>query len=208
MSSPRRDPAGPLVLGSSSRYRAELLGRLGVPFEQRSPDVDERQYDALFDELPTDEFALHLARAKAEALRQPGGGRWILCADQVGVLDLPGKRTLLSKPGTHLRCVEQLMTLSGRVHELVNGIVLMEEDTGEFLSAVDIQVMTMRDFDRSEAEQYVAECEPLDCAGGYRIEDAGIRLFESIDSSDYTGIIGLPLLCTAELLRDAGLLRP
>ena len=64
----------------------------------------------------------------------------------------------------------------------------------------------MRDFSRAEAEAYVRDALPLDSAGGYRIEDRGILLFERIASVDFTGIIGLPLLSTAGLLREAGLL--
>lgn len=198
-----------LVLGSSSRYRAELLKRLGVPFTQASPSVDERSFDERFEELGPEEFSLMLARAKVEALRQAGGSRWILCADQVGYVTLEdGRPRQLSKPGDEETCVEQLMMLAGRSHVLVNGIVLRSEATGEELASTDIQTLTMRRFDRAEAAAYVSSCRPLDCAGGYRIEDAGIRLFESMKSDDYTGIIGLPLLRTAELLRQAGLLVP
>ncbi len=194
------------MLGSSSRYRAELLGRLGVPFTQASPDVDEAAFDGQFSELPAEEFALLLARAKAAALLREGGDRWLLCADQVGVLEVDGERTLLRKPGTHDACVDQLMRLSGRTHRLVNGIVLRSECEGTELVEIDVQELTMRAFDRAEAEAYVALRAPLDSAGGYRIEDEGIRLFERIESSDYTGIIGLPLIATARLFREAGLL--
>lgn len=199
-------PSRPLVLGSSSRYRAELLRRLGVPFTQASPDVDEAAYDGQFSELSAEDFALLLARAKATALALDGGDRWLLCADQVGVLEVDGERTLLRKPGTPEACVEQLMRLSGHTHQLVNGIVLRSERDGTELFEIDVQQLTMRAFDRAEAEAYVALRAPLDCAGGYRIEDEGIRLFERIESSDYTGIIGLPLIATARLFREAGLL--
>ncbi len=194
-----------LVLGSSSRYRAELLARLGVPFSQESPEVDERAFDGEFAALGPAEFALRLARAKAEALIAAGGDRYLLCADQVGVHPDGG---LLVKPETEERGVEQLMGMAGRTHELVNGLVLLCEGTGQSWSHTDRQELTMRPFDRAEAEAYVREFRPLDCAGGYRIEDAGIRLFDRIRSDDYTGIIGLPLLATARLLREAGLLRP
>ncbi len=199
-------PSSPLVLGSSSRYRAELLTRLGVPFTQTSPNVNELSYDDRFAEIPAEDFALLLARAKATALIQRDGDRWLLCADQVGVLEVDGERVLLRKPGTPEACVDQLMELSGRTHRLVNGIVLHSEIDGKELTAIDVQTLTMRAFDRAEAEAYVALRSPLDCAGGYRIEDEGIRLFESIDSRDYTGIIGLPLIATARLFREAGLL--
>ena len=196
----------PLVLGSSSKYRAELLARLGVPFAQESPDVDERAFDGLFERLEPGEFALTLARAKADALARGGGRRWLLCADQVGVLEVDGERRLLSKPGTAERCVEQLMALSGRTHALVNGIVLVDEATGARHERVDVQEITMRPFAREEAERYVRDFRPLDSAGGYRIEDAGIALFERIRSDDHTGIIGLPLLAVAGMLREVGVL--
>jgi len=194
-----------LVLGSSSPYRAELLARLGIPFSQESPDVDERAFDGDFAAMGAGEFALTLARAKAEALAAAGGERYLLCADQVGVH--PGG-DLLVKPGTEERCVEQLLGMAGGTHELINGVVLLEERSGRIWSHTDRQELTMRAFGRAEAEAYVREFQPLDCAGGYRIEDAGIRLFERIRSDDYTGIIGLPLLATARLLRQAGLLVP
>jgi septum formation protein len=198
-----------LVLGSSSRYRAKLLVQLGVTFTQESPEVDERAFDPEFDHLSPGEFALTVARSKAEAIRLEGGRRWLLCADQVGVLEAPGGgRQQLTKPGTAARCVEQLMQLSGRTHSLVNGLVLVSEATGERFEAVDQQELTMRPFARAEAAAYVERFSPLDCAGGYRIEDEGIRLFERIRSDDHTGIIGLPLLATAGLLRRAGLLVP
>ncbi len=171
--------------------------------------MDERAFDPAFDQLEPGEFALTVARAKAEALQQAGGARWLLCADQVGVLEAPdGGRQQLTKPGTAARCVEQLMQLSGRTHSLVNGLVLVSEATGQRFEAVDQQELTMRAFDRAEAAAYVERFAPLDCAGGYRIEDEGVRLFERIRSDDHTGIIGLPLLATARLLREAGLLVP
>lgn len=195
-----------LVLGSSSKYRAELLRRLGAPFVQESPRVDERAFDGLFERLEPGEFALTLARAKADALARDGGDRWLLCADQVGVLEVDGGAELLSKPGDEARCVDQLMRLSGRTHALVNGIVLLDEATGERHERVDRQELTMRAFGRDEAARYVRDFRPLDSAGGYRIEDAGIGLFERIRSDDHTGIIGLPLLAVAGMLREVGLL--
>ncbi|QDV09812.1 Maf-like protein YceF [Planctomycetes bacterium Poly30] len=192
------------MLGSSSRYRAELLARLGVPFTQESPDVDEESYDVHFPSMSAEDFALTLARAKVAALRRQGGDRWLLCADQVGVLETGGERILLRKPGTPERCVEQLLRLAGRTHRLVNGVVLLSERDGTEYTAIDVQQLEMRPFERTEAEAYVELRAPLDSAGGYRIEDEGIRLFERIVSSDYTGIIGLPLIATARLFRQAG----
>lgn len=194
----------PLVLASTSRYRAALLARLGLSFEQVPSHVDERAHDADWDTLGPVEYALGLARAKAEAVAQRRRDAWVLGADQVGVLTVDGRAVRLDQPGTPERNVEQLVALSGRTHELVGAVVLLDGTTGRQTVHVDHQRLTMRAFTRSEAETYVARCAPLDCAGGYRIEDAGIALFERIAGDDPTGIEGLPLIAVARLLRAVG----
>ena len=197
-----------VVLASTSRYRAGLLGHLEVPFEQAAPDFDERALDHRFEELGAQAFALLLARGKAQSLRASYPEALILAADQVAVIpaadDQPDQQ--LHKPGTPERAVESLMRLRGRTHLLVNGIVLFDAREERIYEAGDVQRMTMRQFSRDEAQAYVDRHAPLDSAGSYRIEDAGIKLFERVESSDYTGIIGLPLLATAGLFRQAGLL--
>lgn len=194
-----------LVLASTSRYRRELLARLEVPFLAAAPEFDERAEDHRFAALGPAEFAVHLARGKAGSLRQGHPHAWILGADQVAVLPGPPDE-LLHKPGSEAQAVDQLMCLSGRTFELVTGVVLLDAATGESRAAVDHQRLTMRPFGRPEAEAYVARHRPLDCAGSFRIEDPGIKLFARIDSADFTGIIGLPLLAVAGLLRGVGLL--
>lgn len=195
----------PLVLASTSRFRQQLLARLGLPFEGVAHRFDERAADHLFGPLSPAEFALHLARGKAESLASVHPQQFILAADQLAVIDEPEGPELLHKPGTHARAVEQLMRLSGRSHRLVSGVVLRAPD-GRERSVIDEQHLTMRAFERAEAQDYVARCEPLDSCGSYHIEDAGIRLFERIRSEDYTGIIGLPLLAVCQLLREVDLL--
>jgi len=166
-------------------------------------DFDERAEDARLAELGVEGFALHLARGKAKSVRSRQVDAWILGADQVAVLP-PDE--LMHKPGTPERAVEQLMRMSGRVLELVTGVVLLDAVTGATHEAVDRQRLTLRPFGRAEAEAYVERHRPLDCAGSFRIEDAGITLFDRIDSGDFTGIIGLPLLAVCRLLRGVGLL--
>lgn len=196
-----------LVLASTSRYRAELLGRLGVPFETASPDFDERSFDARFGTWGPEEHARQLARGKVESLLGAFPRHVLLGADQLGVLPGPGDRPrLLHKPRTPGACVEQLLEMSGKTHELITAVVLHDTRDGSRREALDCQRLTMRPFGEQEARSYVEAFEPLDCAGGYRIEDAGIRLFERIEGEDFTGIIGLPLLAVARLLREVGLL--
>lgn len=202
-----------LVLASTSRYRKELLGRLDVPFVARAPDFDERAMDGAFATSEPEAFACTLAAGKAAAVAEaiakdePAlSGAWVLGADQLAILPGP-PHALLHKPGTVERAVDQLARMSGRVHWLVNGVVLHEVATGRVLRGADRVALHMRAFDRAEATAYVERHLPLDCGGSYRIEDAGIRLFHAIEgSADPTSITGLPLLLVARLLRDAGLL--
>jgi septum formation protein len=196
------DPAR-LILASTSRWRAELLARLEVPFEQAAPSFDERGEDHRLAELGVDGFALHLARGKARSLAPAHPGAWILAADQLAILDEAEGPALLHKPGTAARAVEQLVRLRGRTHRLVTGVVLVRGD--EEHRELDEARLTMRAFARAEAEAYVARHQPVDSAGAYHVEDAGVRLFEAIEG-DYTGIIGLPLLAVCRLLRAASLL--
>ena len=198
-----RAPA--LVLGSTSAARRALLERLELPFAVAAPEYDEGAQHHHFETLDDAEFALMLARGKARSLAARFHDHYILAADQVAVLPGPPRR-LLEKPGREEVAVEHLMALSGRTHHLTTGVVLRTPGGGEELTAVDEQRLTLRAFDRVEAEAYVRRHRPLECAGSYRIEDAGIKLFERIEGQDYTGIIGLPLIAVARLLRAVGLL--
>lgn len=201
--------ARPLVLASTSRYRAALLARLGVPFEVAAPGVDERSFDPLWDQLGPRGYALALARAKAQAVARTHPGAWILGGDQVCVVEgSDGSARRLDKPGDAARNVAQLLELAGRTHSLFGGIVLLDARTGCCREHLDEQRLTMRAFSAAEAAAYVERAAPYDCAGGYRIEDLGIALFTRIEGADPTGIEGLPLIAVAALLREVGFAVP
>jgi septum formation protein len=193
----------PLVLASTSRYRHKLLSQLDLPFVAAAPDFDERPEDHRFAALGAEGFALYLAHAKASSLGTSHPDGWILAADQIVVLP-PGE--LLHKPENSARAVDQLMRMSGHQILLITGVVLLDATTQVAREAVDRHHLTLRAFGRAEAEAYVARHQPLDCAGSFRIEDAGITLFERIEGADFTSIIGLPLLAVCRLLRGVGLL--
>jgi septum formation protein len=199
-----------LVLASTSRYRASLLARLDIPFTVASPPFDERAHDEAFATTSDEAFATMLARGKAHSLRAAYPTSFILAADQLAVLPAqPGfaTRTLLHKPGDRDQAIEQLLQLAGRTHRLVTGIALVNAATGHAWQDVDIVALTMRAFDRGEAAAYVDTHAPLDCVGSYRIEDAGIWLFDAVAGADPTSIMGLPLLKVCRLLREAEVTR-
>lgn len=191
-----------LLLASTSRYRRSLLERLGVPFDVAAPSFDESAHTDAFDTLDDDAFALKLAHGKAQSLVGAYPNALILAADQIATL--PEPRTLLHKPGTVERAVDQLMQLAGRTHTLTTGVVFLDARTGRTEQAVDHQRLTMRTYSRGEAAAYIEHARPLDCVGAYRVEDRGITLFDHIDADDITGIMGLPLLRVCELLRRFG----
>jgi septum formation protein len=197
--------AAGLVLASTSAARRALLERLEVPFVVDAPAFDEEAFADRFERTSDAELALLLARGKAHSLAARHPDRWILAADQVAVLPGPPRRRL-DKPGREDVAVEHLVALSGRTHHLTTGVVLLHPARGEQHEAVDEQRLTLRAYDRAEAEAYVRRHRPLECAGSYRIEDAGIKLFERIEGQDYTGIMGLPLIAVARLLRAVGVL--
>lgn len=189
-----------LTLASTSRYRRELLERLRLPFDVARPEVDEA---ALPGEPPL-ALATRLAEAKARAVaRTLIGDSWALGSDQVA--DLAG--VALGKPGGRAAAIAQLRAMSGGVVRFHTALCLAPAD-GHALAAVDCTEVRFRALTDAEIERYVDAEEPFDCAGSFKSEGLGITLFESIDNRDPTALIGLPLIATCALLRQAGFTLP
>lgn len=186
-----------LVLASSSAYRRDLLARLGVPFECVSPGVAEK---LLSGESAAD-MSARLAREKAEAIAKLRPGAVVIGSDQVA---LRGD-TLLGKPGTVERCVEQLRASSGREVTFLTAVHLVDGPNRRTESHVDRTVVRFRTLADEEIHRYVAADRPLDCAGGFKAESLGISLFDSIESADPTALTGLPLIWLCGALRRAGI---
>ncbi|MGZ5181118.1 MAG: Maf family nucleotide pyrophosphatase [Ramlibacter sp.] len=189
-----------LILGSTSPYRRELLGRLRLPFEVVSPAVDETPRPG---EAPADlARRLALAKAHAVAARQPDAV--VIGSDQVA--DLGGEP--LGKPGDHARATEQLRRMRGRSVVFQTAVAVVCHATGfEQLDLAPVRV-AFRDLTDAEIEAYLRAEQPYDCAGSARSEGLGIALLDAIESDDPTALVGLPLIRTCRLLRAAGLLVP
>ncbi len=187
----------PLILGSTSRYRRELLSRLGVPFEVAAPEVDETPLPG---ETPA-QIARRLALAKARAVGRRHPDAVVIGSDQVA--DLAGEP--LGKPGTHDRATEQLRRMRGRTVVFQTALAVVCEANGfvaEDLAAVEVQFRHLSD---AEIEHYLRVEQPYDCAGSAKSEGLGIALLESIHNDDPTALVGLPLIRTGRLLRAAGI---
>ena len=190
----------PLVLGSTSRYRRELLERLNLPFEVAAPDVDE---SPLPGEAPRD-LALRLALAKARAVAQQHPGAVVIGSDQVA--DLGGEP--LGKPGQHERAVQQLRQMRGQTVVFQTAVAVVCAATGfeqVELAPVEVRFRALND---EEIERYLRAEQPYDCAGSAKSEGLGIALLDAIHSDDPTALIGLPLIRTCRMLRAAGLVLP
>ncbi|MEI7784901.1 MAG: Maf family nucleotide pyrophosphatase [Betaproteobacteria bacterium] len=186
-----------LILASTSRYRAELLARLRIPFQALAPGVDET---ALPDEAPA-ALARRLALAKAQAVARLHPQAVVIGSDQVA--DLDGHS--LGKPGSHDKAVAQLRRMRGRsvVFQTAVAVVCLAQGfAGERLAEVRVR---FRDLSDAEIENYLRAEQPYDCAGSAKSEGLGIALLQSIDSDDPTALIGLPLIRTCELLSAAGM---
>jgi septum formation protein len=187
----------PLVLGSTSRYRRELLARLGVPFEVAAPAVDETPQPG---ELPL-ALATRLALAKAQAVAALWPHAVVIGSDQVA--DLHGEP--LGKPGTHARATEQLRRMRGQVVIFQTALAVVCVETGFVQQDVAQVKVLFRDLTDDEIENYLQAEQPYDCAGSAKSEGLGIALLERIDNDDPTALIGLPLIRTARMIRAAGI---
>ncbi len=185
-----------LVLGSTSRYRRELLQRLRIPFEVAAPDVDETPQPG---ESPQ-ALAERLALAKAWAVAAKFPGAVVIGSDQVADLNgLP-----LGKPGTHAKAVAQLRKMRGHTVIFQTAVAVVCLETGYEAQSLAAVKVKFRDLSDDEIEHYLRAEQPYDCAGSAKSEGLGIALLESIENDDPTALVGLPLIRTCRLIQAAG----
>lgn len=186
-----------LILGSTSRYRRELLERLRIPFTVQSPEVDETPLPG---EAPAT-LAARLALAKARAVAALHPDAVVIGSDQVA--DLDGQP--IGKPGTHERAVAQLQAMRGKQIVFQTAVAVVCQSRQFAAQDLAPVVVRFRDLSDTEIENYLRAEEPYDCAGSAKSEGLGISLLSAIESDDPTALIGLPLIRTCALLRQAGI---
>jgi septum formation protein len=185
-----------LILASTSPYRRTLLERLGVPFRCLPPRFDEAAFPA--DGLGPRTLAEALAAEKALSVETDAPDAVIIGSDQLVSLD----GTIYGKPGTAAKAVEQLVSMSGRSHQLFTALAVRH--LGRTIRHVDVTVLRMRSLEPEAIGRYVERDRPYDCAGSYKLEAAGITLFDRIETEDHTAITGLPLVALTTILRGLG----
>jgi septum formation protein len=185
-----------LILASTSPFRRELLGRLGLPFEVADPQADE---SPLPDETP-EAIALRLSEAKARAVASLYPDALIIGSDQVATVD----GVIFGKPGTHERAVEQLRALSGKTVNFYTGLCLLNARSGVAQVRGIPMLVTFRTLSDLEIENYLRREPVYNCAGSAKSEGLGIALLSSMRGDDPNALVGLPLIALCDMLRQQG----
>lgn len=175
-----------LILASTSPYRKLQLQRLTSDFETHKPQVDEDAQKALI--ADPELLARRLAQLKAEDVSERFPEALVIGGDQVAALSTQ----ILGKPHTFERACQQLQSMQGRSHQLFTALHL--KGPGISLDILEVTTLHMRPLTTSEIEAYLKKDEPYDCAGSYKIEEHGIKLFTHIQSDDHNAIMGVPLI--------------
>lgn len=187
-----------IYLASASPRRRELLEQIGIPHRLLRVHVDERQHAG---EAP-ERYVLRVALEKARAgwrMLEPQARRPVLGADTAVVID----GEVLGKPRDRAHGLAMLARLSGRSHQVLTGVAVVGEG-GRELSRLNVSTVTFRELSAAEREAYWATGEPADKAGAYAVQGRAAVFISRLEGS-YSGVMGLPLYETAELLRDFGI---
>jgi septum formation protein len=187
-----------LYLASASPRRRELLAQAGIRARVEVADVPEDIHPGEAPEV----YVLRVALAKAEAVRArlPADDvHPVLAADTAVVID----NEVLGKPRDRQDGLAMLSQLSGRTHHVYTGVALVDA-TGEAHSRLSVSAVSFRALSDAECAAYWASGEPADKAGGYGIQGRAALFIERLEGS-YSGVMGLPLFETAELLRESGI---
>jgi septum formation protein len=191
-----------LILASTSPYRRAQVERLGVPFRSVAPPVDEDALKAAWGAIAPRELAERLALAKAEGVARGEPDAVVIGGDQLVAFE----GSILGKPGTTEQAVAQLSAMSGRSHELITALAVI--DGGRLYARTDVTRMILRPLTLEELRRYVEADRPLDCAGSYKLESRGIALFGRIESEDHSAIVGVPMIALTTILREVGFAIP
>ena len=191
-------PKPKFILASTSKYRAQILKDFGLEFVQMSPKVNEDDLKIKYKNLTPLELCKSLAQEKAKSLATEYPDCIVIGSDQLG--EFNGR--ILGKPGSIEKNVEQLLLLNGKTHDLITSLCVCYKNRIEIATVV--ARLTLRQLSEKQIRAYVSHDMAIDCAGGYKIEQQGIALMQSIETNDFTSIKGLPLLAFNDCLIKLG----
>lgn len=196
-------PINNIVLASSSLYRKQQLAKLGLDFSTLSPNIDESRKHR---ETPK-ELVERLSLEKALEVRKTYPNSIIIGSDQVAYIKEEQSNLttvpLLTKPMTIENAHSQLLTCSGRTVSFITGLCCLAPNQSVQIISETVDV-TFRQLTIAEIQRYVKLEQPLDCAGSFKVEGLGITLFDKVESSDPSTLIGLPLIALNKILIKLG----
>jgi septum formation protein len=189
-----------IILASTSKYRAQLIEKLGLPFECVKPLADEEMIKSLLlaENASPIEVAETLSKQKGTSIQSLYPNDIIISGDQL--VNVHGK--IIGKPGTPAKAVDQLLSMNNHPHELITATTLIAN--GKIHHNNNITKMKMKNLTEAEIRAYVELDNPVDCAGSIKIESYGITLFEKVESSDFSAIQGLPLIWISNIIKGLG----
>lgn len=185
-----------LILASASPRRQELLREGGISFEVSPAHIHEERQPG---ESPL-EYALRLAREKADAVAEKNPGRYVLGADTIVIVE----DEVLEKPADAADAARMLRRLSGRGHQVTTAVSVVTPERHKDTRACTTQVF-FRELKEAEIQQYIATKEPMDKAGAYAIQGGAARWASRMEG-EYSNVVGLPLSLVKEMLRANGFL--
>ncbi|MBC8518900.1 MAG: septum formation inhibitor Maf [Gammaproteobacteria bacterium] len=186
----------PLILGSSSPFRKELLSRLQLPFETFSPDIDESHIDG---ESP-EQLVERLSIEKATEVAHHFPAHLIIGSDQVAL----NGTEILGKPGSFENAFQQLAAASGKSVHFLTGVTLLNSESGKSQTEVVPFTVHFRELDDNMIKRYLHAEEPYNCAGSFKSEGLGISLFKRLEGDDPSALMGLPLIRLVRMLEQQG----
>jgi MAF protein len=190
----------PLLLASSSLYRQQLLAKLQLPFDCASPDIDE----SLLVNETAHNYVQRLAIEKARTLKDKFPNHIIIGSDQCAILEVNGQQNILGKPHTIENAVKQLTDCSGKKVTFLTGLCCFNSESQQTLALVEPFSVHFRQLTEAQIRRYIEQEMPLDCAGSFKSEGLGIRLFSALEGRDPNSLIGLPLIALVDLLEKMG----
>ncbi|WP_154224583.1 Maf family protein [Marinicella rhabdoformis] len=185
-----------LILASTSPYRRQQLTQFGLSFSVRDSAVDE----VCLDDEPPVAFALRMAKNKAEAVASDFPDAWVIGADQVCEFE----NQIIRKPGNHLRASQQLANFSGKTVLFHSALSVVHLASGGCISSNTLTKVCFKNNSQAVIEHYLHLDQPYDCAGSFKIESQGLRLMHSVESTDPSALVGLPLIALCSALTTLG----
>ncbi len=189
-----------IILASKSPYRKKLLNQLGIKFDCIPSTLDESILKAKISNPK--ELTLELALEKAKIIAKKYEDCIVIGSDQVCLFE----NKILGKTGSLDISFEQLKEMQGKEHELITSYAIVNNE--EVIKHTNITKLTMKALSNDQIKFYLNTDNPIDCAGSYKLELNGISLFNKIETTDHTAIIGIPLIQLGKDLTKLGVQVP